>query len=229
MSFPSSPTIGQRHTADGRVWEWSNGIWRHIGNPPAPAPFASLDARYDRLANPEPSFVPRAGTSLWARVPLGGVATNAPTVNEERCVPFVSPVSGVIDRLAVEVTTVNASSTFRLGVRANDNGLPGTLVYGTAEPLLGSGTNGVREDTVSIPVEANVMYWLSFVQYGTAATFRASSDMGPFLTAVHGLASTNIAAYTQTGVTGALPATFTLAGTAVSMPRFAVRFTEVTV
>jgi acyl dehydratase len=229
MSFPSSPTEGQRVTSLDRVWEWSNGAWRHVGNPPAPVPFAGLDAFYDRVDRPEPAFIPRAGAELWARIPqLGAITTNAPTVNEERSFPFVSPISGTIDRIATEVSTVNASSTFRFGVRANNGGLPGALIYGTATALLGSGTAGIREETVSIPVVANVLYWMSFVQHGTAATFRSTIGDMPLLHSAHGLSGTTVTCYTQTGVTGALPATFTLASISSAVPRIALRFTATT-
>ena len=74
--------------------------------------------------------------------------------------PFQVPRAMSIDRLAVEVMTLQAASTCRLGLyRANANGEPGVLVVdgGTVD----TSTTGAKEATVDVALQPG-LYWTAW-------------------------------------------------------------------
>lgn len=137
----------------------------------------------------------------------------------------------LLDRIGIEVTAiagVTAGHTTRLGIRSdNGNGLPGAVV-------LDAGT--VASDAVA-QVEMTIsqvltpgLYWLTGTPQGagTQPTYRCLTGTSTSIPVGAGnltqaTASTQHIAFTNTGVTGALPATYTVANTVAAGPVVVVR------
>lgn len=132
-----------------------------------------------------------------------------------------------LDRIACEVTAAGeAGSLMRLGIYADSNGVPGSLVL-DAGTVAGDGTAGIREATANLSLAAG-SYWIGgAVQAAptTQPTLRICAGVLP--TTQNGTLTTlsqTWGGYSQTGVSGALPATFSATpALAVTVPRVAVR------
>lgn len=93
-----------------------------------------------------------------------------------RCdfIPFISMRSVSVDRIGVEVTTLLASSTALVGIYADTgSGAPGARLVGGGTSL-GCSTVGLKEETISITLQAGVVYWLAIATSSTQ-TLRASA------------------------------------------------------
>lgn len=130
--------------------------------------------------------------------------------------PFLMPVDGSLDRIAVEVTTVGTSgAVIRLGIYdAAADGTPGNLVL-DAGTVSGTST-GVKEVTISPSLDRGWYFLAAAVQgaAGTRPTTRTMATGGRQVghAAVATIFTFPARGYFQTGVTGALPASFTLGG-----------------
>jgi hypothetical protein len=130
--------------------------------------------------------------------------------------------AGTLDRLAVKVTTLQASNTFRLGLYNDDGtGNPGSLVVdgGTID---GSST-GDKSVTISTAITQG-MYWAAIVEQGGAGGAKCAglvdNLLSPWYPVASLTASSLVASHIITGVSGALPDP---AGTPTS-PGYAWRF-----
>jgi hypothetical protein len=146
----------------------------------------------------------------------------------EYATPFYLAANGTLTRLGAEVTVAGAASTvIRLGLRADNNGQPGTL-------LLDAGT--VAGDAVSASgVEITGLnlaltpgrYWLTATAQGGTPTVRANSGdvwpvSAPTLASAVGAAAS--AGYTTAAtVTGALPNGYVINARTGSVPRVVAR------
>ncbi len=77
-------------------------------------------------------------------------------------VPWVAPVDGTIDELAIYISTntVSASSELALGMYSNSQGPYSRLCYGTFDPN-GTGVGRKSVTGLSQSVTANTIYWLA--------------------------------------------------------------------
>lgn len=141
----------------------------------------------------------------------GGTSTTQLSVDGQvRAAPILIVDSITVDRITCEVTTAVAATAVRLGIYSDSvtrPGYPGALVLdaGTVD----STSTGVKEITISQALSPGV-YWLVGVAQGGAPTLRG--DNAPFLPLGgygESNASTAKRCWIQTGVAGALPATFT--------------------
>lgn len=153
----------------------------------------------------------------------GPMNTTTPTVGLLALVPLWVPRAVTIDRVGVEVTTLAASGTARVGIyNADANDLPTTLLLeATAAAQLDCSTTGVKESTISQALSPG-LYYTAFVAQTAAATFRNCT--GP-AAPVESTTMSNVPnnCYYQLSVTGALPATFTNSGASGSAVRVRVR------
>lgn len=166
-------------------------------------------------------------------LPNWTAATTSATLGNQtvRATPFWVPNLCTVSELDAEVTVVGqAASTFRIGIYGDDGtGRPGSLV-------LDAGT--IAGDAVAVgaitglsTVLAPGVYWIAGCVQGagtTQPTMRTVNPLGiaPNLDAgtVRPTAGATVVARSMTGVAGALPATWTDAGTAGSVARFTAKF-----
>lgn len=173
---------------------------------------------------------PAAGAYVYPHSPLA-VGTSATLSNGAlRVTPWLLRTSVSISRIGSEVTVVgDAGSKLRLGIYADTgNAYPGALVVDAGQIAGDSAT--VQELTVAVTLRAG-LYWIGGVVQAvttTQPTVRTQSggNLDVLLSPGTSLpsAGSTVAGYNQTGVTGALPATFssTVAPVA-SAPRLFVK------
>lgn len=134
-----------------------------------------------------------------------------------------------IDRIGTEVTVIgDTGSRLRIGVYAdNGNRYPGALLQEVGQINGDSAT--IQELTLALTLSPG-LYWVGGALQGAATTqptFRMVSNWTPPVQTTIGTATTNTAAtvgYFQSGVTGALPATFSTTVTiSAVMPRYFAR------
>lgn len=136
-------------------------------------------------------------------------STITATANTTYYQPFFVPNSVTLDRLQFATTaTFAGTAVVRLGIYANNNGVPGNLIL-DAGTVSATAANTVYSITISQSVTAGTTYWLAFNSQ-TAATTNiyagASSNAGngypitAFMTAAN---FAGIVAYAQASVTGA--------------------------
>jgi hypothetical protein len=84
--------------------------------------------------------------------------------------PVMFSVNATIDRIGTEVLTTAGSagvSVHRLGIWADNSGVPGTLLVDAG--TVATDSTGLKEITISQAVTANTLYWLGIVQQGSPA------------------------------------------------------------
>lgn len=129
--------------------------------------------------------------------------------------PMAMTISNV--RIRVGTTPAPASTTWRLGAYTDVDGKPTSLItdFGTVDPTT-AGVKNISGLSTSLPFGR---FWVAVCMQGTATTggqyFSGYPTYGINVTP-NGTSTTN---YTQTSVSGALPATFTgSAATGLSSP-----------
>lgn len=148
-----------------------------------------------------------------------------------RLAPFVLPSDLTISYIGLEITSIgDVGSTVRLGIyETNAAGdYPGALLIEAAAAIDGTSVT-VQEVACATTLRGGRIYWMGGAVQGvtvTQPTVRVTNSaywQGLFSAAVPGAASTFVG-YSQTGVTGALPATFTATVTSAgSAPRIHMR------
>lgn len=136
-------------------------------------------------------------------------STITATANTTYYHPFFVPNSVTLDRLQFATTTTFlGTSVVRLGIYANNNGVPGNLIL-DAGTVSATAANTVYSITISQSVVAGTTYWLAFNSQ-TAATTNiysgASANAGNGYPITGYMTASNFAgivAYAQTSVTGA--------------------------
>lgn len=157
-------------------------------------------------ARPGRSFV--SGKYYAAMMATQDAAVNL-TQNAEFAVRFEVGATTTFDRIGIEVTTGGAGGTVRLGIRYDGaNGGPGTLLL-DAGTVTATGT-GFQEITIS-QVLTPGRWWLVAVGQGSASLQGRFRVLDPFIGQT-GTSSANYGSYYQLGVSGALPASFTIGG-----------------
>jgi len=142
--------------------------------------------------------------------------------------PLMLAIGRTADRIGIEVTGGGTASVsvHRLGIWADNGGVPGTLLVDAG--TVATDSTGLKEITISQALAAQTLYWLGAVQQGapaTAATIRCCSTFGPHMTTANPSATPNGPA--SGGVTGALASSPTLNATSnqQGQPRIFLRFT----
>lgn len=177
-----------------------------------------------------------ASGDLWVLNGQDAVGTSLMTDSREIAVPFQLGVAVSITKLYVSVTTVgSAGSVIRLGVRAHD---PSGCRPTSAAPLADGGTvSGTSIAIVSVTLGSALVlapgwYWYTATSQGTAATqptIQTSNGLwwpGPTrgLTTAS-LMGNNVRGLYQTGVSGALPSSWTTSTASTFAPRMAAQQT----
>lgn len=170
--------------------------------------------------------VPVTGQYLYTGSPFTSSTSSTLGNGTLRVYPWWVDRAVVVTRVAADVTVVGeAGSKFRIGIYAdNGNAYPGALLSDAGQIAGDSAT--VQELTISLALGAG-LYWIGgAVQSAptTQPTIRTLSNWTPLVTLGVGtsLPATGgaTAGFTQTGVTAALPGTFT---TSVTAAGFAAR------
>lgn len=144
--------------------------------------------------------------------------TTAGALNQDqmRLGPMWIPNAGTYDRIGVEHTVAAASSVYRLGIYAdNGNFQPGALVLdaGTVDTSIAA---AYQEITISQYLDAG-LYWVGGVSQGGNPTMNNQTTMLQWIT-WHASTQGTTTVYSLSGVSGALPATFTGTGTGGTGP-----------
>ncbi len=168
----------------------------------------------------------------WYMAQNGAVNTANATVNRAFTNPIVLPRKATLSGIAYEVSTAwGTAGSVRLGIYNDDGGrMPTALI--TDFGLI-SATAGIKVVSMSQGLNPG-MYWIVAVNQGGAGTptgqFRSVSGEHEFIGDPSATPSSSFmngslnSYYSDTGFTGALPASFgNVAGVTLG-PRFAVRF-----
>lgn len=172
-------------------------------------------------------------SGLWYATPQGSVGTATFGVGDLRCTPFpVDDASITLDDMGVQVTSAGgAGSVCRVGVYQDDGtGYPGDLLFdaGTIDTT-STGTRTVAANGAGAisEVVTRGLYWLACVAQTSAPAqwmVRSHDGGGGLLAPVGAADVADIAsgrtAWSQTGVSGALPATFTATAASVDVGHF---------
>ena len=158
-------------------------------------------------------------TGTYIRTPMGttAVGTTGLTLNRSFCTGLYVPQGGAIDRVGIEVTTVGgAGSVTRIGLYADNNGLPGELLFDAGTVDTATAT-GYLQATVNWTGLNDGLYWVATVpQVGTAPIVRSVSaplsGFAPYRNTSISNNPDNWGVYGQ-NMTGALAQTFTFAAT----------------
>lgn len=166
----------------------------------------------------------------YYRAPNGTLGTSATLgVGTFRCVPKFIPSATTISRLGAEVSTVGeAGSKLRLGIYADDGTFrPGALVLDAG--TIAGDSNTVQEITgLSTTLSRGWYFFGGAVQVvsvtqPTVRALAATFEYAPLdYTAIPTAGAASVG-FSMTGVTGALPATFTVGNIVGSAPSLFMR------
>lgn len=172
----------------------------------------------------QPTLAPLP-SGRWRSTPGPSSSISGPA-SSERVQLLWLPAGLALQAIAVYVAVGAAATVLRLGIRADNDGLPGSLLLDAG--TVPADTAGSRTLAVSYTVPSNpasgVPLWLSVTPQGGTVTLVANHvisetrDMTAASTALlyHGCA-------VQGSVAGALPTTFAATSTAGPAPTFAVQ------
>ena len=136
----------------------------------------------------------------------------AMTQNNEYATPIPFSKAGTITSLVLRCTTLQASTVIRVGIRQDNNGIPGTLLLdaGTVDTsTAGNKTIG----SLSQSVGPGLVWFTATWQGGAACpTMVVIAQAGGWLWRGANPNFSGTAGFFQTGVSGALPGTFTNGG-----------------
>jgi hypothetical protein len=169
----------------------------------------------------------KSGLYFSAQNNSGTNTNNTLTNGTLRLAPIFVPRTVTINSIAAEITAIGDSgSTLRFGIYADDGtGYPGTLI--SEGGTIPADTIAVSASTVNIFLSTGI-YWIGAVLQGvtiTQPTVRTNGNVtSPIGFQILPSAAGANQCYTQTGVVGALPSTFTTSPAgAGQMPRIFVR------
>jgi hypothetical protein len=146
-----------------------------------------------------------------------------------RVSPFIIPNPVTLARIGAEVTTIgDAGSKLRLGIYADAGGNPGALIVDAGQ--IAGDSVSVQELTINVTLSPGV-YWAAVVTQSvttTAPNLRTVANWTPPVPIFTGNtippAASAVYGLSMTGVTAALPGTFSNSGGAVGvMPRTFVK------
>lgn len=161
----------------------------------------------------------RSGYYSYGQMLPAASAPLALTQDEMNLRPFVVSVRRAFDRIAARVSTAaGAGGVLRMGIYANGGGMPGSLIVDAG--TVSSTSTGSKEITIAQTLDPGV-YWLALVAQVSGSTVIAFSaaQISQYIsteTAVPSSSGTK-GGFTQTGVSGALPAIGTLAASQAAL------------
>lgn len=158
----------------------------------------------------------------YTGMPNSGDGATAITYQAEHAVRFEVGVAARFVEIGLDITTFQASGLVRLGVRYDDgSGMPGALLVDAG--TIDASTNGYKAAASFDQTLTPGRWWLCAVTQGASGIAVRTRGTDPFIGAAT-TASANTACYTQSGVTGGLPASFTLpAATSSNAPKILVK------
>lgn len=166
--------------------------------------------------------------NLYYGSPVSGTGTNSALGNGNlRASPLWVPRSVTIDRIKAEITTVgDVGSRLRLGIYGDSgDGYPGALLVDAGTI---NGDSATEQEIAISQLLASGLYWLAAAVQNVSTvtpTVRTANIVAPSV-GISGVLNSGPAGYLHSGVTGALPATFTATpSTASAVPRILVRVT----
>lgn len=170
-----------------------------------------------KLSNATSLGVANVRSGDWLSFCHGATSPAAPRAQGQEYCQFVRfPFNVTLDRIATFVQTGGSTgAVVRLGIRNDNNGRPGTVLVdaGTAAAETNSSFPTI---TINQTLLANTTYWLSATAQGTPTTGAITripvNVWLPGIVGQTGLSSVTSIGYWQSGVTGALPSTFTVGG-----------------
>ena len=191
------------------------------GNTPAngadPRTFPAIwNGTADDLEAGDYGQVPYVPVQGWSYGPFGNSSTSSALDRVVyTCVYFPRPTA--VDLIRCQVTTASVAGVARLGIYAQNatTGLPGTLLLDAG--TVSTTTTGIKSITISTTISG--MVWCALVPQTEAASFTASNANNVPYFGGQGLANiTSNSRPTQTGVSGALPATANVNGSTTTFP-----------
>lgn len=153
------------------------------------------------------SFAHITGGTKFYPCSCSSVTNNqADTLNVLFAVPFWAPTSTAYDRIMVTVGGAVANATGRIGIYNDAGGKPGTLLV-DAGSFGAAALAATGDKTVTINQTLSGLYWLAFVGQTAAPNLVHATANGGFINlgTTSGFSTAAVAAYSQTGVSGALP------------------------
>jgi hypothetical protein len=126
----------------------------------------STGVKWAALTSGGAGILPPHLSGYWYTTPfstayIGSVSIAKSTMH---ALPFLVPTDTTYDRIAVICTSPQASTTYRLGIYADSNGYPGSLILDAG--TVATTTSGERSITISQALTAG-QYWLAGVAQGT--------------------------------------------------------------
>lgn len=169
-----------------------------------------------------------AATGVYVTAPAQGTSTTlAMALNMAYFIPYDFGAGRTISKMGVEVTTGVATSVMRLGIASmGSNGKPSALLL-DAGTVSAASTGEFEITGLSTVIPGGWGYIIVACQVaGSSALRGVTSSPNRFVsnTTVTQAVRTNTAGYTQTSVSGALPSTFTVDGSAGQVPAVALYF-----
>jgi hypothetical protein len=169
---------------------------------------------------------PGIGTGgKWFRPPSDISGPNS-TLNQLHVFPLWIPQAVTLDRIAVQISGSVATATTRLGLYSPDasGGFPGTLLLdaGTVD----TSTAGLKAITISQALSAGIIYVAVVNQTAAATLVGRQAPYSPMLGFSEPEATPTAGpqnGWYKSGVTGALPASFSYDGAATNVPTVWVR------
>jgi hypothetical protein len=149
-------------------------VQAELGTDPAGAQ-ATVKARLEAAqwwANSSGLYWPSGGYTLAGPVSAATATSTSVALDSLQFQSWWCPADVTLDRVAVEVTTLQAGANARLGIySATSTGAPDALVVDLGE--VDCSSTGVKELTVSQAVTGGVMYWLAVLNEINNVGYRA--------------------------------------------------------
>jgi hypothetical protein len=136
--------------------------------------------------------------------PYGQYGTGTTTtgvVNSPHCRPFISPVSGDVTEIGINVTTADATATTKLmiGIYSDSNGAPDSLLTTAVMNTTSTGSSFQTSFTGTATLVAGTQYWYMWVRNNTTNSINFSAASNTHLVWV-GASSTVSAGMNQQSV-----------------------------
>lgn len=215
-----TPSAQDPGTGNAYLYE-DTGALKYRGTSGSAATIVNADGTLvgGASTNNIPVLTPPTGS--WLNYGPGIMSSWATSTGFMKAAPIYVPANLTFDRIACRVTASGtAGALVRLGIySSNAAGLPDALVLDAGQ--VSSASTGTKEITISQALTAG-KYWLVAVGQSAGCTLRADSGMRQhYYQATY--AADDMDSFEQSGVTGALPSTFTGTSMRNTAPRIMLR------
>lgn len=171
-----------------------------------------------------PTYSPGFQTQKWYHAQGAGAGTGLMVLNQLIYAPLFVGAPRVFDAMSLQITVAASSnSSLRLGVYQDSNGFPGSLVLDAG--TITSSCAGSFNLLLSSPQTLQGEVWLAAAAQGTAVTQPTVAKLGTdnSLVALSAVASLTGNGWTESSVTGALPASATPASVSAAAAAVMIR------